>query len=67
MAHLVFECIATFLASANSESALIFSSQVVTTLDKMLRANKGDISAFILQIYSLLVRILDKKHHEYFG
>lgn len=61
-ALLMFECMGTFLLSAlsvqDSQAALVFSSRVLPMLDLMLRENKGDISAFVLQVYSLMVLII---------
>jgi flagellin-specific chaperone FliS len=56
----VFECIGTVLsaASVNIQSGMIIISKILTPLDAMLRENKGDISTFILQIYSLIVRLV---------
>lgn len=69
-ALLVFECIGTFLQSAlstnNCAVAITFASRVLGVLDKMLKENKGDISVFVLQIYSLLVRLNLQDYTEYF-
>lgn len=61
-ALMVFESIGTIIHSAiavnNEQVGLVIVDKLLNSLDSMLRDNKGDICTFILQIYSLLVRVI---------
>ncbi|CAD8088438.1 unnamed protein product [Paramecium primaurelia] len=59
--HLVFEIIASVvdvcIIAKNSEAANQLQQSILNQLDELLRENKGDVTNFVLQIYSLFLQV----------
>ncbi|CAD8162710.1 unnamed protein product [Paramecium octaurelia] len=59
--HLVFEIIASVIdvciMAKNSEAANQLQQSILNQLDELLRENKGDVTNFVLQIYSLFLQV----------
>ncbi|CAD8171624.1 unnamed protein product [Paramecium octaurelia] len=59
--HLVFEIIASVvdvcITAKNSEAANQLQQSILNQLDELLRENKGDVTNFVLQIYSLFLQV----------